>query len=118
MKKLLMAMMLLFAVAGAHANDYPAQLVKVIDGDTVDVLVSLGLDTFKKERIRLALIDAPEMDTPEGPRAKDLLRSMLEGAKEITISTRGDKRGKYGRLLAIIEADGVSINEVLVKNGW
>lgn len=42
---------------------YAAKLIEVIDGDTVDLLIDLGLEIHKRERCRLYGIDAPEMPT-------------------------------------------------------
>ena len=43
--------------------EYSAQVLRVVDGDTVDVLIDCGFSTFKKERVRLYGIDAPESRT-------------------------------------------------------
>ena len=42
---------------------YKAKLVRVIDGDTVDVMIDLGFDVWIKKRLRLYGIDAPETRT-------------------------------------------------------
>ena len=42
---------------------YKAVLVRVIDGDTIDVDIDLGFSLTKKERVRLAVIDTPETIT-------------------------------------------------------
>ena len=41
------------------------EVVKVVDGDTVDIIIDLGFDLTKKERVRLAGIDAPESRTKD-----------------------------------------------------
>ena len=41
------------------------EVVKVVDGDTIDIIIDLGFDLSKKERVRLAGIDAPESRTRE-----------------------------------------------------
>ena len=41
------------------------EVVKVVDGDTIDVVIDLGFDLFKKERVRLAGIDTPESRTKD-----------------------------------------------------
>ena len=67
------------------------EVVKVVDGDTIDVVIDLGFDLFKKERVRLAGIDTPESRTRDleekklGLEAKKYLEIHLQGANEIII---------------------------------
>ena len=85
------------------------EVVKVVDGDTIDVVIDLGFDLFKKERVRLAGIDTPESRTRDleekklGLEAKKYLEIHLQGANEIIIQT--EKDGKYGRMLGWITLD-------------
>lgn len=116
---------------------YKATVVKVYDGDTITVLIDLGLDTFKKENLRLEDIDAPEVRGEEreaGLVSRDALREKILN-KEIVIRTKRDKTGKYGRYIATIflaeeayltETNGdksvdiehVNINDWLVENKY
>jgi micrococcal nuclease len=87
---------------------YKAELIRVVDGDTVDLVIDLGFDTFRKEErgFRLYGIDAPEIRTAEGKDAKKWLWDALQPleviyAQTIQLSTKA-KRDKYGRYLAII----------------
>ena len=43
--------------------EYKCELIKVVDGDTIDVLIDVGFSTFRKERVRLYGINAPESRT-------------------------------------------------------
>mgnify|MGYP001304981027 FL=1 len=43
--------------------EYKAKVLRVVDGDTVDVLIDVGFSTFKKERVRLHGINTPECRT-------------------------------------------------------
>ena len=73
------------------------EIVKVLDGDTIDVLIDLGFDLFKKERVRIAGVDTPEKRTRDleekalGMDAtewlKDKLESTIDGDDELTIRT-------------------------------
>jgi len=88
---------------------YAARLIEVIDGDTVDLLIDLGLSTFVKERCRLYGIDAPEIETEAGKAAKAYLESLLGAATgELFVATRKmtrkpkEKTDKYGRYLAVL----------------
>ena len=85
---------------------YKAELVRVVDGDTVDLIIDLGFDTFRGERFRLYGIDAPEIRTAEGKAAKAWLMSVLQPLGFIYVQTLQHKtkakRDKYGRFLAVL----------------
>ena len=61
--------------------EYNAEVLRVVDGDTVDVLIDVGFSTFKKERVRLYGINTPECRTRDleekkkGLAAKDRLET-------------------------------------------
>jgi micrococcal nuclease len=108
-------------------HEYRSSLVKIIDGDTIDVDLDLGFDVIlKKQRIRLSGINTPESRTRDkeekeyGLAAKARLREMLEAADTITVKTAIDKkaRGKYGRILGTVFADDVNVNVTLVDEGY
>ena len=103
-------------------------LIKVIDGDTIDVDIDLGMNTVRaNERIRLAGIDTPESRTTDkvekllGLESKEYLKSKLKDAKSLVIKTElPDSTEKYGRMLGWIYADGntISINEQMILDGY
>ena len=81
--------------------EYSCTIVKVIDGDTVDVTIDCGFNIHIKERVRLSGIDAPESRTRDleekkrGLAAKARLEEILESFGEtIIIKTFIDKKGK------------------------
>jgi micrococcal nuclease len=81
---------------------YKAQVVKIVDGDTVDFDVDLGFYMTAKIRTRLQDIDTPEIrgeERPQGLEAKMFVSYCLTDA-DIIIETT--KTGKYGRWLATI----------------
>jgi len=78
---------------------YNAKLLDVIDGDTVWLDIDMGFQMFTKQKIRLARINAPEIDTAAGKKTKRFIQKKLQGS-HLVIETR--KRGKYGRFLALI----------------
>ena len=104
---------------------YRATVVRVVDGDTVDVMLELGFNVSLKERVRLYGINAPESRTRDklekvkGLAAKDFVVDWTEDhADEIVIVTRIDKRGKYGRVLGTIMTEsGENLNELMIKEG-
>lgn len=101
--------------------EYKAKVLSVYDADTVTLDIDLGCwISIDKEKCRLFGIDAPEMRGKERPRgivARDALREMILD-KEVTIRTKRDKTGKYGRLLVDIYIDEIHINAWLVDNDY
>jgi len=100
---------------------YNAKLDRVVDGDTIDALVDLGFDTWKKVRIRMMGMNAPESRTRDleekklGLAAKARLIEML-GDGVFTLQSHGV--GKYGRCLGeIFRESDVSINRQLINEG-
>lgn len=96
--------------------EYSAQVLRVVDGDTVVLSVDLGFSMFHKVNCRLAHIDAPEPYTEAGRTASLWLRELLEGT---TVTARTYKASdKYGRWLAVLELpSGLIVNDMLVENG-
>ena len=105
--------------------EYSCKIVRVVDGDTVDVDIDLGFGMWMhKERIRLHGIDTPESRTSNkvekkyGMLAKKFLKEALTKGKKIVIKTyKGDETGKFGRILGDIFIDGKSVNSALCKAG-
>ncbi len=99
---------------------YKVELLRVVDGDTVDVRIDLGFNVWHKCRVRLMGINAPESRTRDkeekkrGLAAKQWLIDRLE-YKEIEMQSYGT--GKYGRVLGELFVDGVNINQLMVEKG-
>ena len=107
------------------------KIVKVLDGDTIDVLIDLGFYLFKKERVRIAGVDTPEKRTRDleekalGIDATNWLKAKLtetiKGDEELTIRTelKGGV-GKYGRLLGWLYVGDatLSLNEQMITEGY
>tara|TARA_R110000851_G_scaffold105835_1_gene224517 strand:+ start:205 stop:573 length:369 start_codon:yes stop_codon:yes gene_type:complete len=103
---------------------YSAAVTRVVDGDTVDVLVDLGFDIHTKQRVRLYGINTPETRTRDkaekvaGLKAKERLKCLLRDNKNrCVIETRLDKKGKYGRVLGVLYIDKTNLNKTLVDEG-
>ena len=98
------------------------EVVKVVDGDTVDIVIDLGFDLTKKERVRLAGIDAPESRTKDleekklGLDAKEFLIRRLDDCDGLIIKT--EKEGKYGRILGWLFCKEQNINKEMVSRGY
>ena len=107
------------------------EIKKVLDGDTIDVIIDLGFDLAKTERVRIAGVDTPEKRTRNleekalGIDAtewlKDKLKDAIDGDDDLVIRTEliGGV-GKYGRLLGwlYIGDSNVSVNEKMIDEGY
>ena len=104
---------------------YGAKLLRVVDGDTADVMIDLGFDVWTKARLRFKGVDTWEKRTRNlEEKAKGLLASKFteEHLKlndgKFVIQSYGT--GKYGRVLAeiFINIDGeeTSLNKLLIEN--
>jgi len=105
---------------------YSATVKRVVDGDTVDLLVDLGFDIHHKIRVRLYGVNTPESRTRDleekalGLKAKDYVVDWLTRHPEVIIQTMKDKSGKYGRTLGTIwsDAEGTAcLNADLLDSG-
>ena len=107
------------------------EIVKVLDGDTIDVLIDLGFDLYKKERVRIAGVDTPEKRTRDKEEKalgidatnwlKEKLDTTIAGDDELTIRTElVGGVGKYGRLLGwLYIGDSIlSLNEQMITEGY
>jgi len=94
---------------------YNAQVIKVIDGDTLDLFIDLGFKVGFNTRIRLIGIDTPEKNFPYGKVVKDYLTNLLEGNKVYLDVTKKDKYGRYLGMVYLNESDNLSVNELLIN---
>ena len=103
--------------------EYSCTVERVVDGDTVDVVLDLGFNILHKCRVRLYGIDTPESRTRNkdekirGKMAGAFLENKINAGDKIIIRTElKDSRGKFGRVLGSVIADGVDINLSMVEN--
>lgn len=108
--------------------NYDVQVSKVVDGDTVDVMIDLGFNTHIKRRVRMYGINTPETRTRDlkekekGLAAKARLKELVDNNK---IVMRSWGKGKFGRVLGELFIEETSeigatykdINNILVKEG-
>jgi len=103
------------------------KVLKVVDGDTIDVDIDLGFNISYYQRVRLAGIDTPESRTTDkkekelGLEVKDRLKKALDAATNVVIKTeKPDSEEKYGRILGWVFLDDnkVSINQTLIDEGY
>ena len=109
--------------------EYNFKLVKVVDGDTIDVDIDLGFGVWlQNQRIRMMGIDTPESRTRDleekkfGLLAKDKLQTLLANGK--VIKTFKDAKGKFGRILADVivyhsaEDRWCGATEIMIAQGY
>ena len=101
---------------------YGVEILRVVDGDTVDVRIDLGFNVWHKCRVRLMGINAPESRTRDleekarGLEAKAwLTQQFYDAVDPIELQSHGV--GKYGRVLGEFYINGENINKLMVKVG-
>jgi endonuclease YncB( thermonuclease family) len=100
----------LIVVRHGMAADFTAEVIRVLDGDTIEVL-----HEKEPERIRLYGIDCPEKGQAFGQKAKQATSSLVFG-KDVKVETHG--KDKHRRTLGTVFHDGMNVNQSLVKEGW
>tara|TARA_R100000664_G_C2759926_1_gene150343 strand:- start:8541 stop:8972 length:432 start_codon:yes stop_codon:yes gene_type:complete len=103
--------------------EYSCKVERVVDGDTIDVVLDLGFDILYKSRVRLYGIDTPESRTrnldekARGKMAGAFLKEAIDKGKKVIIQTKlKDSRGKFGRVLGNVIVDEVNINQSMIEN--
>ena len=108
-------------------NQYEVKVLKIVDGDTVDVDIDLGFGiTLRDERVRIMGIDTPESRTSNkvekvfGLASKNRLKELL-GKDAILITTENkhgeDMKGKFGRVLGDFKVGDKRVTEILIEEG-
>ena len=106
--------------------EYSCQVKRVVDGDTMDVVLDLGFDILHKCRVRLFGIDTPESRTrnldekARGLLSKAFLKESIKGKKVVLKTKLKDSRGKFGRVIAEVwaeleEGSLRNINDLMIK---
>ena len=110
---------------------YGATLLKVVDGDTIELMVDLGFNIHHKMRVRLYGVNTPESRTKDlaekkmGLEAKHFTEQWLTNHKWVFVNTIPDKNDKYGRVLArIFSSDQIDdpktacLNLDIIQSGY
>ena len=99
------------------------KVTKVVDGDTIDVVIDLGFDIMYKSRVRLFGIDTPESRTRDkvekkyGLLSKKFLQENLKKGKIVIKTHKNSETGKFGRILGEIFVNGININMLMCSKG-
>ena len=107
--------------------EYRAKLVKVVDGDTVDVDIDLGFGIWlRNERVRIMGIDTPESRSRDkvekvfGLAAKERLKQLIEKdtiLKTFAAKDGEDMKGKFGRILGDFICGDKMVTEIMIEEG-
>ena len=102
--------------------EYSCTVTRVVDGDTIDVILDLGFSVLHKCRVRLYGIDTPESRTKDedektrGKLAAKYLEDSINNGTEIILRSKlKDSKGKYGRVLGEIIVDNININQSMIE---
>lgn len=108
---------------------YRCKILKVVDGDTVDVDIDLGFGMWMhKERVRMMGIDTPESRTSDkvekqfGLASKNRLQELLPLGSSQVLKTEIDRngedaKGKFGRILGDFLIEEKRATEILIEEG-
>ena len=102
--------------------EYGCKVTRVVDGDTVDVILDLGFSILHKCRVRLYGIDTPESRTRDkdekvrGKLAAKFLQDAIDNGKKVVLRSKlKDSKGKYGRVLGEIIVDNINLNVSMIE---
>ena len=105
------------ACSMASTNEYQADVLRVVDGDTIVLRIHLGFDVTMDSHCRFYGVNAPEIhgvSYTNGMISRAFVSSMVSN-RTIRLLTLDDKRDKYGRILGIIVVDGKNVNQLLLN---
>jgi micrococcal nuclease len=99
--------------------NYQAKILRIVDGDTVDLQVDLGFKVSIDIRVRLTEINAPELSTPEGVKSKEWLERKIEPNQSVIVSTFKNPGDPYGRWLGKITTEQFGdLSSYILKEGY
>lgn len=102
---------------------YKAKVIRIVDGDTIEVMADLGFSVWIKLSVRLYGINTPESRTKDleekkrGLAAKERLTQLISGKDIILVSKKVDKYGRALGELFLTAQDSKSINKTLIEEG-
>ena len=105
-------------LSGEMSYTYAATIDRVIDGDTLLVLVEAGFGIIVRDRLRLRGINTPELGTPGGGRAKKFVEKLLPAGSTIVVKSHKSKTDIHGRFVVdVFYRKGVEDAREIIKDG-
>ena len=106
--------------------EYKCKVKRVVDGDTMDVILDLGFDVHHAVWVRMAGIDTPESRTRDkdekarGKLSKAFLKESIKGKTVVLKTKLVNSKGKFGRVIAEVWAEFEkgslrNVNELMIK---
>lgn len=89
-------------------------LLKVVDGDTIDVVIDVGFYHFTQQRLRFRGVNTPERGQPGYAEARDYVQKRMTEEPWFLITHKADK---YGRFLCDVKFTSGTLNDELIANG-
>jgi micrococcal nuclease len=96
---------------------YQATVIRIIDGDTVELSIDLGFSINFKQIVRMYGINAPEKNTEYGKVTLQRITDLIPPGTIVKIETIKDKKEKFGRYLGIIYKNSTNIGLQLILEG-
>ncbi len=87
-------------ISDTPSYTYAATIDRIVDGDTLIVLVEVGFGIIMHDKLRLRGIDCPELGTPEGEKAKRYVTSLLPVGSAIVLKSHKTRTDTHGRFVA------------------
>lgn len=104
--------------------EYKVKILKIVDGDTVDVDIDLGFNIIMKDqRVRIIGIDTPESRTTDpieklfGIAAKNKLQEII-GEEDSILKTFPEEKDKFGRILGDFVTKNGLASKILIEEGY
>jgi micrococcal nuclease len=100
---------------------YKATIVRWIDGDTVLLDIDLGFNIIRQERIRLARINATELNSKipfqvrKAKHARAVLNKFCPPGSTISVTTSKNKKDMYARYIAEVKFNNKNISDYLLE---
>ncbi len=105
-------------LSGEMSYTYAAIIERVIDGDTLLVLIEAGFRIVVRDRLRLRGINCPEVGTPEGDRAKKFVEKLLPVGSIIVLKSHKDRTDIHGRFVVdVFYKQGVEDAREIIQDG-
>jgi micrococcal nuclease len=105
-------------------DDYlrKAEIIRVVDGDTIECMIDLGLRTYRKTKLRVFGVNCPETKGPtkaDGLISKTFTKEWFNTNKEFMVRTvNNGKEDSFGRLIAeVISVGGESLGTTMISLG-
>ena len=98
-----------------------ARVIRLIDGDTIEIEIDLGYRVFVREKVRLYGINAPECrgkSKEAGRKATEHLKFLFNShSRNVKVRSHKNKKGKYGRWVVEVISGDLNINQQMVLDG-